>query len=99
MKTQEQPKHFLTEPKHGSMKPVGTGEGWVGGFLGGRCLKKAFTAPVTPSSVSMAAASSSARSFTCNSYSNQIHNASHNKTDIHTDKSDDHQASPVPKKK
>ena len=58
---QAQPKHLLKEKK---LDVTGSGSG--SGFLKGRCLKKAFTAPVTPSSFSMAFASSTARSFTYN---------------------------------
>lgn len=60
---QAQPKHLLKEKK---LDVTGSGSGSGSGFLKGRCLKKAFTAPVTPSSFSMAFASSTARSFTCN---------------------------------
>ena len=58
---QEQPKHLLKEKKPGD-----TDSGSGSGFLQGRCFKKAFTAPATPSSFSMAFASSTARSFTWN---------------------------------
>lgn len=56
---QEQPKHLLKEKildEEGSIS--------VSGFFWGSCLKNAFTAPVTPSSFSMALASSIAWSFT-----------------------------------
>uniref|UniRef100_A0A2P2KYJ6 Sterol 3-beta-glucosyltransferase UGT80A2-like n=1 Tax=Rhizophora mucronata TaxID=61149 RepID=A0A2P2KYJ6_RHIMU len=52
---QEQPKHLLKEKRLD-----GSGNGMGSGFLQGRCLKKAFTAPVTPSSFFIALASSTA---------------------------------------
>lgn len=57
---QEQPKHLRMERKFDG---VVSGSG--SSFLHGRCLKNAFTAPVTPSSFSMAFASLTARSLTC----------------------------------
>ena len=58
---QEQPKHLLKEKKLD-----GCGSASASGFFWGSCLKNAFTAPATPSSLSMALARSIARFFTWN---------------------------------
>jgi hypothetical protein len=56
---QAQPKHLRQQEKLD-----GAGDGSGSGFFGGRCVKNAFTAPVAPSSFSMALARSTARSLT-----------------------------------
>lgn len=56
---QEQPKHLLIEK---ILDGIDSGSG--SGIFRGSCLKNALTAPVTPSSFSMALASSIARSLT-----------------------------------
>jgi hypothetical protein len=58
---QAQPKHLRQYEK---LDGAGEGSGSGSGFFRGRCLKNAFTAPVAPSSFSMALARSTARSLT-----------------------------------
>lgn len=58
---QEHPKHLLIDRKLEVDRSV-SGSGFRQGICS--CFKKAFTAPVTPSSFSIALASSTARSFT-----------------------------------
>jgi len=60
------PKHLFTGRSKGCMKVDGCSVGIVSEFLCcGRCFRKDLTAPSTPSSDSIAFASSTARSFTC----------------------------------
>lgn len=62
-KNQEFPKHFLIEFQQVTIKPDCTDAGGDCGLLGS-CLKKALTAPETPSSDCISFASSTARFFT-----------------------------------